>query len=275
MRLNLPSITSDTSPYLRSFWSTDRIAMFLGIILLLPFGVSLAERGYLLGISFAVSLFVITGWQLLFSVLRRQNIGWDGIATALIFSILSADTLPVWQLAVAVSFGIVVGELVFGGRGFSIVNPAVVALAFLTFSFTGVLYAQPVPWIGVATLPIGALLIGLRLISWRMVVAVIAGLAMIGVAKGQAIDLALLNGHFAFILLFLACDPASSASTNLGRWANGLTVGGLAWVFVPASGIPTGPEAMIPAILLASIFAPLFDRVVIQINSYSRGRRDV
>jgi len=275
MKPFLPSINTHSTPYFRGFWSTDRIAVLLVVSLFLPFAVSLADRGYSLGVAFIVSLAVITGWQLLFSLLRRQKPGLDGVATALIFTILAADALPVWQLALAATFGIVVGELVFGGRGFSIVNPSVVALAFLTFSFTGVVYAQPSPWIGLAALPAGILLIAFRLISWRMVVAVIAGLAVFGVAQGQPIDPALLNGQFIFLLVFLACDPASSASTNLGRWANGLTVGGLAWVFTPVGGIPTGPEAMVPAILLASIFAPLFDRIVILFNSYSRRRPNV
>jgi len=275
MKPFLPSINTHSTPYLRGFWSTDRIAVLLGVCLLLPFAVSLADRGYSLGFAFIVSLVVITGWQLLFSLLRRQKLGLDGVATALIFTILAADALPIWQLALAATFGIVVGELVFGGRGFSIVNPSVVALAFLTFSFTGVVYAQPSPWIGLAALPAGILLIAFRLISWRIVVAVIAGLAVFGVAQGESIDPALLNGQFIFLLVFLACDPASSASTNLGRWANGLTIGGLAWVFTPVGGIPAGPEAMVPAILLASIFAPLFDRIVILFNSYSRRRPNV
>jgi len=275
MKPFLPSINTHSTPYLRGFWSTDRIAVLLGVCLLLPFAVSLADRGNSLGFAFVVSLAVITGWQLIFSLLRRQKLGLDGVATALIFTILAADALPIWQLALAATFGIVVGELVFGGRGFSIVNPSVVALAFLTFSFTGVVYAQPSPWIGLAALPAGILLIAFSLISWRIVVAVIAGLAVFGVAQVQSIDLGLLNGQFIFLLVFLACDPASSASTNLGRWANGLTIGGLAWVFTPVGGIPTGPEAMVPAILLASIFAPLFDRIVILFNSYSRRRPNV
>jgi Na+-transporting NADH:ubiquinone oxidoreductase subunit B len=95
-----------------------------------------------------------------------------------------------------------------------------------------------------------------------------------GLLRGQSVQPELLGGSFIFIVVFLACDSVSSSSTNLGRWLNGLLIGGLAWVFAPSGGIPTGPEALVPAILLASVFAPLIDTLVVMLNTYARRRPD-
>ena len=114
-----------------------------------------------------------------------------------------------------------------------------------------------------------------RLISWRIVVGIVAGLLAIGILRGQSIQPELFGGSFLFFIVFLACDPVSSASTNLGRWVNGLLIGGLAWVFSSSTGIATGPEALVPAILLAGVFAPLIDTLVVMLNTYSRRPPDV
>ena len=43
--------------------------------------------------------------------------------------------IPLWMLAVAVIFGVVIGKEVFGGTGMNILNPALTIRAFLFFAY--------------------------------------------------------------------------------------------------------------------------------------------
>ena len=291
MRFSFLRSSINGPTYLRGMWSADRVAFVTLLCLLPPLGVAISDKGMPLFIVVALAIIVAVGWQMGFALLRKRRIGWDGIGTAIVFSLLVGEAVPLWQIALAVTFGIVLGEQVFGGRGFNFLNPTVVALAFLTFSFTGTSYAEPALWFGIAIVPSAVFLIATRLISWRMFVGIIAGLVAIGLLRGQTFQPELLGGSFLFVVVFLAytgehapnadtvvflvCDPVASSSTNLGRWFNGLLIGGLAWVFTPNGGIPTEPEALIPAILLASVFAPLIDTLVVMLNTYARRRPDV
>jgi Na+-transporting NADH:ubiquinone oxidoreductase subunit B len=83
----------------------------------------------------------------------------------------------------------------------------------------------------------------------------------------------LLLGSFAFGAVFLACDPVASACTNPGRWIQGFLIAALVVLIRVAN--PTHPDAVIPALLLASILAPLIDHLVIAWNIRGRARRHV
>jgi len=78
-------------------------------------------------------------------------------------------------------------------------------------------------------------------------------------------------GGWAFGTLFLATDPVASASTNPGRWAYGVFIGAI-MVIVRVTN-PTYYDGMLFAILLGSIFAPLFDYVAVERNIRRRARR--
>lgn len=122
-----------------------------------------------------------------------------------------------------------------------------------------------------------------RLISWRLLAAQIIGLFVFatlfnifGADTGASAMPAywhLLLGSFAFGAVFLACDPVASACTNPGRWIQGFLIAALVVLIRVAN--PTHPDAVIPALLLASIFAPLIDHAVIAWNIRGRARRHV
>ena len=270
--MNLPfqrhSVTGP--PYLRGVWSVERTVVITLLCLLPPLGVAVHDKGIPLLTVTMLSIFVAVAWQAVFSFVRKRRLGWDGIGTAIIFALFVGEAVPYWQIILAITFGIVVGEQIFGGRGFGFLNPAVVALMFLTFSFTGTSFAETGPWFAIATLPSAIFLVATRLISWRMIVGILAGLMAIGLLRGQVFQTEMVSGSFIFIVVFLACDPVSSASTNPGRWVNGLLIGGLAWAFTRTGGMPTGADALIPAILLASVFSPLIDTLVVLKNTHAR-----
>ncbi len=127
------------------------------------------------------------------------------------------------------------------------------------------------------------LLLATRVISWRLLVAQIFGLAvfvtlfnMLAAESGAStmtIHWHLLLGSFLFGAVFLACDPVASCCTNPGRWIQGFVIGALVVLIRVANS--THPDAVIPALLLASILAPLIDYAVIAVNIRRRSRRHV
>ncbi|MCP4387790.1 MAG: NADH:ubiquinone reductase (Na(+)-transporting) subunit B, partial [Gammaproteobacteria bacterium] len=122
-----------------------------------------------------------------------------------------------------------------------------------------------------------------RLISWRLLLAQLIGLTVVATLFNLATTETgagampaywhLLLGSFAFAAVFIACDPVASCCTNPGRWIQGFLIGALVVLIRVANS--THPDAVIPAILLASITAPLIDHAVIAWNIRQRASRHV
>ncbi len=74
-------------------------------------------------------------WELLFAVVRKHEINEGFLVTGLLFPLTLPPTIPLWQVAVGISFGVVIGKEVFGGTGMNVFNPALVARAFLFFAY--------------------------------------------------------------------------------------------------------------------------------------------
>ncbi|GBC63373.1 NADH:ubiquinone reductase (Na(+)-transporting) s ubunit B [Desulfonema ishimotonii] len=85
----------------------------------------------MLVVSYAVGLF----WETLFAVVRRHPISEGFLVTGLLFPLTLPPTMPLWQVAVGISFGVVIGKEVFGGTGRNILNPALTARAFVFFAY--------------------------------------------------------------------------------------------------------------------------------------------
>lgn len=250
-------------------WGRSDLPAIVGLVL--PIGVLTTIQGPELFLRFAFALVLTLGLQLLFTRIRKQPIDLSGVVTAGIVAIAVPVEAPLYQLLLGIVFGVVIGEQVFGGRGRSFLHPAVVTLAFLTFSFADQDYRTGPDLAAWTLLPALVLLLASGQASWRILVAATVGLLLAGLAQGSAEPWApLLQGSMVLTLLYLAADPVASAATNPGRWAYGLLVGGMAVLFAtvgPAFG------ATVFAVLLASIFAPLIDRVVIIVHAFWRERR--
>lgn len=252
-------------------YSMARGALPALLALLLPLAaLTVLEAGGFL-VRLVVVLFVTLFWQALFARLRGRAMGLDGLVTGALIALLVPAGAPVWQLILGASFGVVLGEQVFGGRGRNFVNPAVVALCFLIFSFTGEAYREG-PDIPLVTLvPALFVLLVSGQAAWRVLLP--AGAVMVLLAWGQGAETpwaVLLDGGVVLALLLLAADPVSSAATDWGRLVYGALVGLLAGLFTQV-GAPFG--ATVFAVLLASIFAPLIDQGVIALHMGWRGRR--
>jgi Na+-transporting NADH:ubiquinone oxidoreductase subunit B len=84
-------------------------------------------------VTYAVGL----GWEILFAFVRKHEINEGFFVTGILFVLVLPPTIPLWQVAVAVSFGVIIGKEVFGGTGMNIFNPALTARAFIFFAYPG------------------------------------------------------------------------------------------------------------------------------------------
>lgn len=83
----------------------------------------------------AVTYGVGRGWEWLFAALRGRELDEGFWVTALVFPLILPATVPLWQVALAISWGMVIAKLVFGGTGMNILNPALVGRAFLFYAY--------------------------------------------------------------------------------------------------------------------------------------------
>jgi Na+-transporting NADH:ubiquinone oxidoreductase subunit B len=273
---------------------------------------------------FLVALLTGAFWEALFAQQRKRPVDDGLLAIAWLYTLILPATAPLLQVALGMTFGLVVGKAIFGGSGRYLVSPVILGFGFLVFSYTGLVFA-PGAWIpvpgydepttielivdegGVAALlsvnytwlqlflgnqpgPIGVssifgcligaiYLIYTGVASWRIMLGSFFGMVgsvllfnALGPADNPAFAVPwtwhMVTGGWAFGTVFLATDPVAAANTNPGRWGFGILVGVLTIVVRVTN--PSYYEGVIFAILLASIFSPLFDYVVVERNIKKR-----
>ena len=82
------------------------------------------------------TVFVVGGfWEVLFASVRKHEINEGFFVTSILFALIVPPTLPLWQAALGISFGVVVAKEVFGGTGKNFMNPALAGRAFLFFAY--------------------------------------------------------------------------------------------------------------------------------------------
>lgn len=74
-------------------------------------------------------------WEVLFCIVRKHEINEGFLVTGLLFPLTLPPTIPLWMVAMGVSFGVVIGKEVFGGVGYNVLNPALTARAFVFFAY--------------------------------------------------------------------------------------------------------------------------------------------
>ena len=95
--------------------------MLIGAVYFLP----------IYAVVFAVGAF----WEVLFCLIRHHEINEGFFVTSIVFSLVVPATMPLWQAALGISFGVIIGKEVFGGTGRNFVNPALCGRAFLFFAY--------------------------------------------------------------------------------------------------------------------------------------------
>jgi Na+-transporting NADH:ubiquinone oxidoreductase subunit B len=262
------------APVVLGSWDHNRITFVLVVALAPALAVSLADDASGVLPVLVLALLVALAWSWIFARLRGSALGWDWIVTASTFAILMPGSAPLWQQAMALSFGVVMGEQIFGGRGRNFLHPTVVALAFMMFSFPGALQGRGGLDLAIAAGLGGFLLLVVRIASWRVLVGLAGGASGSLVLGGLGGDwIQLLAGPLVFAAVFLIADPVAAASTGLGRWVYGLLAGMFVVVFGQAGGDPGSLRAVVFAALLAGIFAPVIDQAAVWLNVRRRRRR--
>ena len=96
-------------------------AFYIGLIKVLP----------LVIVSYGVGLAI----EFLFAVIKKHEVEEGYLVTGMLVPLIVPVDTPLWMLAVAVAFGVVIGKEVFGGTGMNILNPALTIRAFLFFAY--------------------------------------------------------------------------------------------------------------------------------------------
>ena len=147
---------TESGPHIRDSIDTKRI-MILVVISLLPlyvFGalnvgfqnalaLGIERTGWqnfwvgfgsilpIISVTFASGAF----WELLFAVVRKHPVSEGFLVTCALIPLTMPPNIPLWQIAIATSFGIVIGKEIFGGVGMNIFNPALMARVFIFFTY--------------------------------------------------------------------------------------------------------------------------------------------
>ncbi len=263
-------------------------------------------------------------WEIVFAGVRNHEINEGFFVTSFLYTLILPATIPLWQVALGISFGVVIGKEVFGGTGKNFLNPALVGRAFLYFAYPVQISGDAV-WTavdgfsGATALGVGAIegmsgiigsglswsqaflgqmqgslgetstlacllgaafLIFTRIASWRIMLAVFAGLIVPTLLFNSDSTNPMMSmpwhwhivlGGFAFGAVFMTTDPVSAAQTNAGKWVFGFLIGFMTWLIRVIN--PAFPEGIMLAILFANIFAPVIDHFVIRANVRRRLKR--
>jgi Na+-transporting NADH:ubiquinone oxidoreductase subunit B len=318
-----------------SFWEI----ILKGALVVLP----------LVVVSYGSGLFV----EFIFAIKNGHTVQEGFLVSGMLIPLCMPADVPLWMVAVATIFAVVIGKEVFGGTGMNILNVALTARAFLFFAhptkmsgnevwvtgfsdLKGEKYASLVSSVnpeGVVDGSSGATalgdlasfmqdspvlentqafqakyslmdsflgfipgsvgetsalmcLIGAALLLWTGIASwrVISSFFIGGFVMATILNLVggngyfelpaihqLMLGGFMFGMVFMATDPVTAAHTNAGKFIYGF-LGGFLGILIRMVN-PAYPEGIMLAILIANVFAPLIDHMVIQNNINRRLKR--
>ena len=84
---------------------------------------------------YIVVFIVGIGWETLFAIIRKHEINEGAFVSTVLFSLSCPPDIPLWQAALGITFGLVIGKEIFGGTGKNFLNPALTGRAFLYFAY--------------------------------------------------------------------------------------------------------------------------------------------
>jgi len=306
-----------------SFWEI----ILKGALVVLP----------LVVVSYGAGLFV----EFIFAIKNGHTVQEGFLVSGMLIPLCMPADVPLWMVAVATIFAVVIGKEVFGGTGMNILNVALTARAFLFFAHPTKMSGNEVWVTGFSEMKSGGLvdsssgatalgdlasfmqdtpalentqafqakysfidcflgfipgsvgetsalmcLIGAALLLWTGIASwrVIGSFFIGGFVMATILNLVggngyfelpalhqLMIGGFMFGMVFMATDPVTAAHTNAGKFVYGF-LGGFLGILIRMVN-PAYPEGIMLAILIANVFAPLIDHVVIQSNINKRLKR--
>ncbi|MCH9698278.1 MAG: NADH:ubiquinone reductase (Na(+)-transporting) subunit B [Gammaproteobacteria bacterium] len=139
---------------------------------------------------YIVTLAVGGIWEVLFAVVRKHDVNEGFLVTSMLYALILPPTIPLWQVALGISFGVVIGKEVFGGTGKNFLNPALTGRAFLYFAYPAYMSGDSV-WVAMDGY---------------------SGATPLGVAAAGGMDA--VNQGFSWFQSFLGFIPGSMGETS-------------------------------------------------------------
>ncbi len=92
------------------------------------------------GLLYFLPIYIVTLvaggiFEVIFSVVRKHEVNEGFLVSSMLYTLILPASTPLWQVALGIIFGVVIGKEVFGGTGKNFLNPALVGRAFLYFAY--------------------------------------------------------------------------------------------------------------------------------------------
>jgi Na+-transporting NADH:ubiquinone oxidoreductase subunit B len=84
---------------------------------------------------YVVTLAVGGFWEVLFAIVRKHDVNEGFLVTSMLYTLILPPSIPLWQVALGITFAVVIGKEIFGGTGKNFLNPALTGRAFLYFAY--------------------------------------------------------------------------------------------------------------------------------------------
>ncbi|HAA16436.1 MAG TPA: NADH:ubiquinone reductase (Na(+)-transporting) subunit B [Cytophagales bacterium] len=153
-------------------------------------------------VSYGVGL----GIEFLFTTLKKEPINEGFLVTGMLIPLVMPPTIPLWQVALATAFAVIIGKEAFGGTGFNVLNVALTARAFLYFAYPQQISGEVWTYLGDATTVNGY--------SGATALALAAGTVDSGVQATAAFASSWYTDMFSSMNLFIGTVPGSIGETS-------------------------------------------------------------
>ena len=200
---------------------------------------------------YIVSYVVGLGIEIIFAQVRKEEVNEGFFVTGFLIPLIMPADVPLWMLAIAVAFAVIIGKEVFGGSGMNIVNPALLARAFMFFSYPskmsgdGIWIAERGDAISGAT-PLGTLLNGGGVTDLPSVMDMFVG--TIPGSVGETSKIAILLGA-----LFLIVTGVASLRIILSTFVGAAALG-LLFTAIGVSDVPFYYHFLMGGFMFGAIF---------------------
>lgn len=92
------------------------------------------------GLLYFLPIYIVTlaaggACEVIFAVIRGHEVNEGFFVTSILYALILPATTPLWQVALGIIFGVVIGKEIFGGTGKNVLNPALTGRAFLYFAY--------------------------------------------------------------------------------------------------------------------------------------------
>ena len=200
---------------------------------------------------YIVSYVVGLGIEIIFAQVRKEEVNEGFFVTGFLIPLIMPADVPLWMLAIAVAFAVIIGKEVFGGSGMNVVNPALLARAFMFFSYPSQMSGDSI-WIAEkadaysGATPLGTLLNGGGVEQLPSMMEMFIG--TIPGSVGETSKIAILLGA-----LFLIVTGVASLRIILSTFVGAAAVG-LLFTAIGVSEVPFYYHFLMGGFMFGAIF---------------------